>query len=92
MDSNQRKKDQNKFKQIMNYFYRLLKVSCLYLFSKAVQLWMMPCHIPDSILNTNSAVFRAYSNIPVSPDQKFDFSHISKPQSHIYEEAHDQEQ
>jgi len=25
MDSNQRKKDQNKFKQIMNYFYRLLK-------------------------------------------------------------------
>ena len=50
MDSNQRKKDQNKFKQIMNYFYRLLKVSCLYLFSKAVQLWMMPCHVPDSIL------------------------------------------
>ena len=41
MDSNQRKKDQNKFKQIMNYFYRLLKVSYLYLFSKAVQLCMM---------------------------------------------------
>ena len=50
MDSNQRKKDQNKFKQIMNYFYRLLKVSYLYLFSKAVQLCMMPCHVPDSIL------------------------------------------
>ena len=88
MDSNQRKKDQNKFKQIMNYFYRLLKVSYLYLFSKAVQLCMMP--YPR--LNTNSAVFRAYSNIPVSPNQKFDFSHISKPQSHIYEEADDPEQ
>ena len=87
MDSNQRKKDQNKFKQIMNYFYRLLKVSWLYF----PRLCMMPCHIPAR-LNTNSAVFRAYSNIPVSPNQKFDFSHISKPQSHIYEEAHDPEQ
>ena len=48
--------------------------------------------LPCPRLNTKSAVFRANSNIPVSPDQKFDFSHISKPQSHIYEEAHDQEQ